>query len=138
MCDETRDLLATLHFIAKIQEGEKLDTKYRTLYQDTLTLKLYRTIFRGGNESRDTTYKFISETIDKALDLSKKYLKSTVPYDVSIGCTIIDGIINAKSGINEIKKTYTGDQNFISKIEALLDILELKLNEIKKELRMVT
>lgn len=114
------EIVCKLIFLSKINEGEKINVKSMSITDNSMYANVYRYLFT--TESKETTYEFIKNTIDNAfsvLCLSKNQ---------ELTDTIIKSIIDSKNGIIKLQQTYSLDRMFVSKLETLLKLIELRLH----------
>ena len=104
--DEVQDLIQKLNFIGYIPIECKLNVSNNKLsYSSGTWGNLWRYI---GAESRDNTFKYISDLIDKTSIVIEKYK------DTEFIKHIIDSLKIAKNGINNLLKTYDYDNLYKS------------------------
>jgi hypothetical protein len=118
------NIVCKLIFLSKINEGEKINVKSMSITDNSMYANVYRYLFTS--ESKDTTYEFIKNTIDNAFSVltlnENKYLTDT----------IIKSIIDAKNGILKLQQTYSLDRMFVSKLETLLKLIDIRLSKTEK------
>ena len=127
-----QDIVSKLNFISKIKEGEILDVSRLTLMEQNWGTSTYRTIFARG-ESREKSLDFFQSVIDKAFNLSSRYLSSNDAFSREIGQLIFEAIQKSKTGLNNHIKTYKNDRMYTSKIETLISTLDTRSNDIQRE-----
>jgi hypothetical protein len=136
---EIQEVMSKLNFISKIQYQEKIDLSSMTICYNGLSTKVYRTVVNlfGRGESSENTVKFISETIDAALNTIKKY-RGPDAFSMKIRNLITTEIQNSKAGLNNLSKTYADDRYFSAEIESIIKILDTKIQsiELMKELQI--
>jgi len=128
-----QDIISKLKFIAKIQDGEKLDVCSLTLHKDTLGTSLYRTIV-ARDESRDRALEFIRCVIGEAFDLASKYRRKEESFFKKIGEMIILALKESRAGLLNLTKTYELDRMFVSKLETLMVTLDTKTEDLQNRL----
>lgn len=109
-----------LIFISTIQINEKIDTKNRKKYRNTMYIFLYRKII---GENRWKTFSYIDKSISDSLELMK-YLKI---YNMDLCLDIIYYLKKAVLGLVNLKETYLIDNNFVSRIEIVIFFIDFKL-----------
>lgn len=128
-----QDIVSKLQFIARIKSGEKVDLySLQLVSAESWMNSAYRTFISRG-ESRDATFEFIKANINRGFELAHMYLTRKQEYFCNIGCMIIKAIIDAKSGINNISKTYATDAMYVSEIHTFINIVNSKLTDINRQ-----
>jgi hypothetical protein len=129
--DSHKDILSKLKFISKIQEGEKINVKYLYVQQDGFMTKLSRTFYNLDN--RGNTLNFVENTVKRSFEIIKLYINSDKLSERTICYNIIKDLEISKSGILNLMKTYIHDNMFISRMETLMDDIDINLLEIKSK-----
>lgn len=111
------EILPDLNFISKIKTGYKINTITKKSNSDNLITNIIRNIY-WRNESRETTYLYLKNVIKKALFLYKKYP------DVNFQKKINE----SSFGLNNIKKTYYKDIDFVYKLDKLIKKINKYIN----------
>ncbi len=130
-----QDIVSKLRFIAKININEKLDVHTLTLYRNNWITSIYRTyhnIFSSETESKEITLGFIRQVIGDAFDLSTIHLNKDDTFSQRISLMIIQSLKEARTGLFNLLSTYKGDRMFISKIETLIQTLNMKTDDLDK------
>ena len=130
-----QDILAKLKFISKIKQDEKMDISSMTLSPNNWPTSLYRTILARG-ESKEKTLEFIRNVVGDAFDMSLRYLKMKDNFFRDIGFLIIKSLVECKPGIDNLNKTYSDDRMFVSKVEALVQILDTKISNLNRHVKI--
>ena len=99
--------------------------------ENCTTTRLYRT-FIGRNESRQKALEFFQQTIKDAFNLASRYLQTRGSFYRRLGKMLIQGLEECKAGIVHHSLTYSDDKLFIGDSEALLDLLEAELDELRE------
>jgi hypothetical protein len=123
--DSNKEIVSRLKFIGRIQKGEKINTRYMYVQQDSLTTTLSRTFINQDN--RANCLSFIQDTISKAFELLSLYERSDRESDMMICLNIVKDIQSAKNGINNIKDTYMIDIKFVCDIDTLVEFIDARL-----------
>ena len=125
--DANRETISRLKFIGKIQIGEKVNLKYMNIQTDGLFTQLTRIL---NQESRTKTLTFLQDTINKTFEILKCYEKTKKNSDKIMCMNLVQDLKNSKSGLNNLKETYTLDVKFVCDIDTLLQNIDAKLFEI--------
>jgi len=116
-----------LKFITLIEVGERINVSSISTSQQSWFSSIYRSIFK---ESRNKTFQFLNDVIDRSFELIFLYKDSKKLSD-KISCyQILDDIMNSISGIRNIQQTYGEDRNFFCEMETLLATIFARLAEI--------
>jgi hypothetical protein len=128
--ERNRDIIIKLKFIGTFQPGEKIDVRNLKIEDNTIITPIKRTIF---GESRDSTYTFLSSTIERAFDIILVYANSDKTSEKIICKNILNDVIKAVNGLQNIQKTYDSDKMFYCNVETLVECIHAKLSEIKEK-----
>lgn len=125
--DRHREVMKKLKFITLIEVGERINVSSISTSQQSWFSSIYRSIFK---ESRNKTFQFLNDVIDRSFELIFLYKDSKKLSD-KISCyQILDDIMNSISGIRNIQQTYGEDRNFFCEMETLLATIFARLAEI--------
>lgn len=125
--DRHREVMKKLKFITLIEVGERINVSSISTSQQSWFSSIYRSIFK---ESRNKTFQFLNDVIDRSFELIFLYKDSKKLSD-KISCyQILDDIMNSISGIRNIQQTYGDDRNFFCEMETLLATIFARLAEI--------
>lgn len=124
------EILSELKFISKIKETEKINVRHMKVCGSDFISRFYRS-FDG--ESRDNTFDFIKACITKSIDLAYYYMDYEDKFHQDISALIFSGLGDAKIGLINLAKTYADDRMFTSKLETLIDTLEVKVKPSMKK-----
>jgi hypothetical protein len=127
--NSNKETISRLKFIGKIQIGDKIDLKNMYLQTDGLFTQISRTI---NQENRNKTLVFLQDTINKAFEILKCYDKSNKNADKIMCINILNDLKSSKSGILNLKETYSFDIKFCCDMDVLLEMIEAKLIELDK------
>lgn len=130
MDTSTADVISKLKFIGLIQKGEKINVRSMCVQSDTLMTRLYRTFISVDN--RTNAYNFIEGVVNRSFELitialAKDPVKNV---DRRLVKNIIDDLTKAITGIQNLRETYTHDNMFCCRLDALVQSIELKLRDI--------
>lgn len=126
-----QDIVSKLKFISKIQQNQIIDLRSFSIMEPCISTSLYRTCIRLGSENRENVLLFFTNIINSSLDLVTKYLNYDKDYYTNIALMIVSSLEKARGGIINFKKTYINDVMFCSKIETLIETLDIKYNNLK-------
>ena len=132
--DNNKETLSRLKFIGKIQKSEKINTKYLGIQQEGLITKLLRTLYYQDN--RANTLIFLQSTIQRAMEILKLYEKSDQESDRMHIPHIVHDLYCSKSGLENVKETYSTDVKLVCDIEFLIQYIDstlCKYPETKEE-----
>jgi len=126
--EKNRDYITRLKFIGTFQPNEKIDVKNLKIENNTIITPFKRMLL---GESRDTTYQFLSSTIDRSFEIVNSYCRSDKISEKLFCKNILNDMIKAITGLQNIQKTYKDDKLFYCNIEVLIESVQSKLMEIK-------
>jgi hypothetical protein len=129
MINEDDDNISKLKFIGKLKKGDKINIKFMCVQQNNLITKINRTIYNVDN--RANTLTFISDTIKKGFDELLVHINNSTVFDTNIANNIIVDLENCKTGLTNLKETYSDDLIFCCKIDTILQEIDARLEEIK-------
>jgi len=132
--------LSALRFLAKIKQGEKINAKDLFVRDnDSVMQRILRTVrnmtaYISASdivESKESTLKFIQDTIDDSITLIAVYRQDRDEFKQSIADIIVKNLEASKSGVWDLIKTYKNDRKFISDAEAVLLTLDARVKSLK-------
>ena len=126
--EKNKDTISRLKFIGTFSPGEKIDVKNMRIEGSTLFTPLKR-LFMG--ESRDTTYLFINNTIERTYEIITCNCNSGNISDKLLCKNIINDLIKSVNGLKNIQKTYREDKLFYCNVETIIEKIQAKLTEVK-------
>jgi hypothetical protein len=129
--EQNTETMSRLKFIGKIKAGEKLNLKNMALQTNSFVTQFLRTIFQDDN--RNKTLLFLQDTIIKTFDLIKFYEETRNISEEFLFHNIIIDLVNAKKGLENLKKTYINDIKFICDLDVIIQMIDLKLCYHKKD-----
>jgi hypothetical protein len=125
--DRHRDIIKKLKFITLIEQGERINVSTISTAPNNWFSSIYRSIFK---ESRQKTFQFLNEVIDRSFELIFLHKGSKKVSD-RISChQIIEDIMNSLVGIKHLQQTYSTDRNFYCDMETLLGSIFARLAEL--------
>jgi hypothetical protein len=128
--ERNRDIVIRLKFIGTFQPGEKVDIKNLKIESNSILTPIKR--FMQG-ESREHTYSFLNSTIDRSFEIVNAYSKSEKMSERLLCKNILEDMIKAIRGLQNIQKTYKDDKLFYCNIETIIETIHSKLSETKEK-----
>lgn len=119
------EVLSKLKFIGQIRRGEKISTKYLNVQGNTIITTFDRTFIH--HESREDTFTFLNDTIKASFELLHKYGGCKNSFEKVIMGHILSDLESCKSGLQNIKGTYSNDIMFSCRIDTLLQAIEARM-----------
>ena len=129
--ESNSETISKLKLIGKLQNGEKLNTKYIFIQKDSFLTRLSRWLYWQDN--RQNTINFVRNTIYSTFSMIITLKKSNKSYDNLIILNIIEDLESAKQGMVNLKNTYADDVKFCCDIETLLEAVEVELSKHRPE-----
>ena len=126
--EKNKDTISRLKFIGTFLPGEKVDVKNMRIEGTTLCTPLKR-LFMG--ESRDTTYIFLNNTIERTYEIISSHCTSPNISDKLLCQNIINDLVRSVAGLKNIQKTYKEDKLFQCNVETMIEKIQAKLTEVK-------
>ena len=124
----TNEVISSLKFIGKLKKGEKINTKFMYTQPDGFFTRLSRTFINHDN--RNNTLNFVQRTITNSFDIISKYEKSEKKSDIKMLSNIINDLQNAKTGLKNLKETYSEDTKFGCDISTLLQSIDNNMGDV--------
>lgn len=127
--DQADTISSKLKFISKLQSGQKIFVKDKSLYlrDDSYITSLSRYL---SGEGREKSFKFINDTIQDSLAILNSYSNSRDMHDIDICTNMIIDLINISHGLENLKKTYKSDHAYVSKLETLMQNLQVEIKRL--------
>lgn len=125
------DIIPKLKFISRLNKGDKINVKNMYIQQNNIIDKISRSFF--NIDDRTNTLMFVTNTIKKAFDLFLEHItkEKENPFDHILCQNVISDLRKSKSGLLNLKETYTEDIMFTCKIDALVEETEAKLANLE-------
>lgn len=124
------NIISRLRFISTIGPNQKVDVASLSVMENNfITNKIYRSIV--NTESRYTTYNFISETINDALNLINMCLKKNSKTYLEVGKQILNELKNIRTGLSNLSGTYKSGMKFCNDIMALQTLSNIKIRNLE-------
>tara|TARA_A100001011_G_C14218255_1_gene803054 strand:- start:530 stop:1006 length:477 start_codon:yes stop_codon:yes gene_type:complete len=132
MDESQQDIISKLKFLGRIGRGEKINVKELTLQSEGYVTAVKRTLWNVDN--RNNTMSFIQTTIQAGFNLIGTLSKS---HNNNIGNkqiakSMIQDILKAKSGISNLKTTYSEDTFFCCGIDTYIESVKARIAELRK------
>jgi len=128
MIEVNKETISRLKFIGKIQIGDKVNLKNMYIQPDGLITQISRSILQ---DSRSKTLVFLQDTISKTFEILKCYERTKKNSDKIMCANLINDLKNSKSGLCNLKETYSMDIKFTCDLDTLLQTIDAKLSEIE-------
>ncbi len=125
------DILSKLKFIGKIQKGEKINIRNISIQPDGLYTSLIRSFITLDN--RKNTLNFIRNTITRSFQLLHLYINSGTTASKNLCSNLISDIQKSKSGINNLKITYSSDVMLCCQLDTIIQEIEAIQSEIEEK-----
>jgi hypothetical protein len=125
--DRHREVIKKLKFITMIEPGERINVNTCSTSANTIFSAVYRSLFK---ESRQKTFQFLNEVMDRSFELIFLYKESTKVSDRISLVQVVEDIMGSLSGIRNLQTTYQSDRNFYCEMEALLGSIYSRLAEL--------
>ena len=129
--ESNSETISKLKLIGKLQNGDKLNTKYVFIQKDGFLTRLSRWLYWQDN--RQNTINFVRNTIYSTFTLIATLKKSNKRYDNLILLNIIEDLECAKLGMVNLKNTYADDIKFCCDIETLVEAVQVELTKHRPE-----
>lgn len=126
------EVIGKLKFIARINDGEKIDVDNLEVQPVCPYTSLIRTFTLTG-ESKWKTLRFIRDTINQAWAIAESFKDSKEEYKRQIREDIIQDLIHTKIGLAHLKKTYADNRHFNSQLDAILGVLDARMVHAGKD-----
>lgn len=130
-------MLSILKFIGKVREGERIDVGTMSIVKPVLSDRLYRTFI--SRETREQTLNFLKTSVNKAIEMLYYYLSfdKDEEFHHRVVQVLIANLEIAKRGIKNLMRTYEDQAKFVTDLETLVETMEMKVTNEKKEEKKV-
>lgn len=126
---DCQDVLARLKFIAKIRPQTKIEVCSLALRDTSLSNRAYRH-FMTPLESKETTYEFLNTTFNHAFELVAR--TGSGGFEQQMRQLLLTAIHDALAGMQNLNKTYEHSDIFVSRLQALTEVMDSKLSELQR------
>ena len=133
LTDEIKNLIIDLKVISEISQGDKLNTLEKHLLIDSVSM--YQTVKRFiRRDDRSLTYSKIKQILFELQQVIKQYTKESYVNKIKLFEYLYPILNKAHTGLNILKDTYDNDKTFQSKMEVEIHIVEMTIDNLKREL----
>lgn len=116
---DLQDILIKLKFLSMIERGTKVNVNTMNFVRANSILGA---VYRAYNhENRRSTYQFVKDIVDLSIETIGKY-KHPILLE-----RLIKALRSARVGIKELSSTYHDDPEMVSRIDVLLEKIDLQL-----------
>ena len=130
MDESQQDIISKLKFLGRIGKGEKINVKELTLQSEGYVTAVKRTLWNVDN--RNNTMSFIQTTIQAGFNLVNSLNKSQQLGNRQIAKSMIQDILKAKTGISNLKTTYSDDTFFCCGIDTYIESVKARIAELEQ------
>lgn len=121
-----RNTFSKLKFIACLEPGDKINTRYLIKQPEGIWTRFSRTLLNYDN--RNNTNIFITNTVNEAIDFIDNH-RATDGLESKMADILLTDLNNSKNGLNNIMNTYADDLKFKCDIMTLIQYIDTKLEE---------
>ena len=129
MDENQQETISKLKFLGRVNKGEKINVKEMTLQTESYMTSMSRSLWFVDN--RNNTLSFIQNTIQGAFALLKILLQTSTISNKELAKVVVKDIDNARSGIANLKTTYSEDTYFCCEVDTYTEMLKAKLLDLK-------
>ncbi len=122
-----KEIISRLKLIGRINKGDKINTIFMFVHQDSFFNKLARTFW--SHDKRSNTKQFIENTLERIFEMLNYYNTSTKQTDKTVCSNILRDLKFAKNGIKNIIETYDSDIKFRCDLDTILETIDNKIME---------
>lgn len=122
-----KEVISNLKFLANLNKGDKINTRFMTRSQDGLITRFIRTFINYDN--RQNAIHFVQKTIYNAFEIITQFDRSQKPVDKAMLANIIKDLTAVQVGLSNLKDTYVDDLKFRCDMDTLLQSIQCKLTE---------
>lgn len=122
-----KEVISNLKFLANLNKGDKINTRFMTRSQDGLITRFIRTFINYDN--RQNAIHFVQKTIYNAFEIITQFDRSQKPADKAMLANIIKDLTSVQVGLSNLKDTYVDDLKFRCDMDTLLQSIQCKLTE---------
>lgn len=119
------DTISKLKFIGKLRIGDKINTHYLYIQPRGIYTSFARTFMNQDN--RVNTLMFVEETITRSFALLETYENTSLVFH-----HMLDDIMHALDGLDNLRETYMNDTKFWCDISTLMQTIDVKMSFYKK------
>lgn len=129
--ESNSEILSRLKFIAKINKGEKVNTKYLYVQPVGFITGIIRTLYNQDN--RGNMMNFIQSTVNRAFEILHTYDHSKKSSDKIMCKNLIQDLKQSKQGLVNLKDTYVLDVKFCCDMDTLLQHIDAQISNIENK-----
>jgi hypothetical protein len=118
------EIMSRLKFLQNLRAGDKIDTAC-ILRQPNSWITPFARYLRG--ETKIKTLAFVTQTIEDAFTLQKKYALSNENYLTEMADVILKDLHKALVGVANLKRTYSHDLKFVCDLTSVCEHTHLRL-----------
>ncbi len=130
------DRLSKLQFLSKLKPDEYINVNTLSTSQKGWFTTISRTISRS--ENRTITYEFIRNLLNESFQLCNDFIKNNEQFYQDLAHKLLDALEESKGGIRNLCQTYITDTIYCAKLDALINTLDLKIQNLKTQLQSNT
>ena len=131
MDENQQEIITKLKFLARVNRGEKINVKEMTLQSEGYVTAFSRSVWYVDN--RNNTISFIQNTVQAAFNLVTLLNKNNSISDHALAKSIVRDIALAKSGINNLKNTYSDDTFFCCSVDTYIETINARLLDLRSK-----
>ena len=128
--ETTQEVLTRLKLIGTLKPGEKLDIRKMRIESNNILTPLKRMFF---GDSREATYTFFCNTIERAFSILYSLASTNKTSDVIICSHIVKDMELAIEGIKNVQNTYKEDKMYFCNLETLMQTINAKNMDVKEK-----
>lgn len=129
MDSSTKEIISHLKFIGMVKKYQKINVANLFVQSPGLVTSLSRSLLY--RDSRSNALQFIESTLTRSFEIVLTYKDSDRISELSICQNIIQDMIKAQKGMENLKITYKDDNRFICDLETIQQTIVPRLQEVK-------
>jgi hypothetical protein len=126
--ESNKEVISRLKFIARIQKGDKINTRDVCIQPAGILTSLSRIV---RQDSRCNTLNLVQSTIYRSFELLLTLEKSEKFSDKIMCVNIANDLRESRIGLENLKETYLSDIKFCCDMDTLMQYIDAKLKEIE-------
>ena len=111
-----------------VNVGEKINTRELFIREESWSNTIIRTI--RSDEDRYQTLEFIEELMESVIQMYLYYVEATSDLNQSLAKMLMENLNKCRPGLDNLCVTYKYDRMFISKMGAVLALVDAKIGTI--------
>ena len=125
---DINDIISKLKFLSKVQKNQKINVSGMFVQLVGTVTSVQRFM---QSESRTNTLNFIDKIIKGGINIIDKYnSRMTASQKLTIS-NIIEDLHSVKDGLRNLRHTYSDDIMFGSNIDTYMQLIDVKLRDVK-------